>query len=72
MSTESRARLEELEGRAGNKDGELVDAALKPIFDRADRLDADPETQSLLRAIAQHERSTLESLREACALFDRA
>jgi hypothetical protein len=72
MSTESRARLEELEGRAGNKDGELADAALRPIFDRADRLDRDQVTQSLLRTIARDERSTLESLREACALLDRA
>jgi hypothetical protein len=43
-----------------------VDAALKPIHDLADRLDHDQETQSLLRAIAQDERSTLEFLHDAC------
>ena len=42
------------------------DAALKPIYDMADRLDHDPETQSLLRTIAQDERSTLEWLSETC------
>ena len=46
------------------------DAALKPIYDIADRLDDDPETQSLLRTIAQDERSTLEWLSEACALLN--
>lgn len=44
-----------------------VDKALKPIFDLADRLDHDPETQSLLRTIAQDERSTLEFMNDACA-----
>jgi hypothetical protein len=48
------------------------EAALKPILDMANRLDRDPETQSLLRTIAQDERSTLEFLREACALLNRA
>lgn len=43
------------------------DAALKPIYDMADRLDHDQETQSLLRTIAQDERSTLEWLMQACA-----
>ena len=47
-----------------------VDAALKPIHDLADRLDGDQETQSLLRTIAQDERSTLEFLNEACALLN--
>ena len=42
------------------------DAALAPIFEMADRLDHDPETQSLLRTIAQDERSTLEWFHEAC------
>ena len=42
------------------------DQALKPIYDMADRLDHDPETQSLLRTIAQDERSTLECLGETC------
>ncbi len=46
------------------------DAALKPIYDLADRLDEDPETQSLLRTIAQDERSTLEFLSEACQLLN--
>jgi hypothetical protein len=44
-----------------------IDAALKPILDCADGLADDPETQALLRTIAQDERSTLEFLREACA-----
>jgi hypothetical protein len=43
-----------------------AEAALAPIFEMADRLDHDPETQSLLRAIAQDERSTLELLQQAC------
>ena len=43
-----------------------IDVALKPIHDLADRLDHDPETQSLLRTIVQDERSTLEFLNEAC------
>jgi hypothetical protein len=47
-----------------------VDAALKPIYDLANRLDSDQETQSLLRTIAQDERSTLEFLSEACALLN--
>jgi hypothetical protein len=44
-----------------------VDAALQPIHDLADRLDDDPETQSLLRTIAQDERATLEFLHGAKA-----
>jgi len=44
-----------------------VDAALAPIARMADRLDDDPETQSLLRTIMQDERSTLEFLCDACA-----
>jgi hypothetical protein len=36
------------------------DLALAPIRAVADHLDDDPETQSLLRAIAQDERATLE------------
>ncbi len=43
-----------------------VDAALRPIYELADRLDDDQETQSLLRTIAQDERSTLEFLADAC------
>lgn len=46
------------------------DAAVAPIHALADRLDADPETQSLLRTIAQDERATLEFLYEACALLN--
>ena len=49
-----------------------ADAAVRPILDLADRLDADPETQSLLRTIAQDERATLEFLGEACALLNPA
>ncbi len=44
-----------------------VDKALQPIFDLADRLADDPETQSLLRTIAQDERSTLQFFNETCA-----
>lgn len=43
-----------------------IDAALRPIQEQADRLDGDPETQSLLRTIAQDERATLEFLTDAC------
>ncbi len=43
-----------------------IDKALAPIYKIADGLDDDPETQSLLRTIAQDERSTLEFLCEAC------
>jgi hypothetical protein len=43
-----------------------IDAALKPIYTMADRLDSDPETQSLLRTIAQDERATLEFIADAC------
>lgn len=44
-----------------------IDVALAPIAQMADRLDHDPETQSLLRTIMQDERSTLEFLCAACA-----
>jgi DNA-binding ferritin-like protein len=47
-----------------------IDAALKPIYEFADRLDHDQETQSLLRTIAQDERSTLEFLTDACQLLN--
>lgn len=47
-----------------------IDAALKPIYDVADRLDDDPETQFLLRTIAQDERSTLQFFTDACALLN--
>ena len=43
-----------------------IDKALEPIHAQADALDDDPETQSLLRTIAQDERSTLEFLKAAC------
>jgi hypothetical protein len=46
------------------------DKALKPIYDMADRLDDDPETQALLRTIAQDERSTLEFFQQACKLLN--
>ena len=48
------------------------DVALKPIFDLADSLDDDQETQSLLRTIAADERATLEFFQEACALLNPA
>jgi len=44
-----------------------INKALAPIVKLADRLDHDPETQSLLRTIVQDERSTLEFLSDACA-----
>ena len=47
-----------------------VDAAIQPILDIADKLDADPETQFMLRTIAQDERSTLEFLHDACQLLN--
>lgn len=49
-----------------------VDAAIQPILDISDKLDHDPETQFLLRTIAQDERSTLEFLAEACSQLNPA
>jgi len=46
------------------------DLLLKPIYDMADRLDHDQETQWLLRSIAQDERSTVALVHEACALLN--
>jgi hypothetical protein len=43
-----------------------TEAALQPIHDLADRLDGDPETQSLLRTIVADERATLECLNALC------
>ena len=47
-----------------------AEQALAPIYAMADRLDEDPETQSLLRTIAQDERSTLEFFQQACKLLN--
>ena len=47
-----------------------TEKALEPIYKMADRLDADPETQALLRTIAQDERSTLEFFQQACKLLN--
>ena len=47
-----------------------VDAAIQPILDITDKLDHDPETQFMLRTIAQDERSTLEFLQDACQLLN--
>lgn len=47
-----------------------AEQALAPIYAMADRLDEDPETQSLLRTIAQDERSTLEFFQQACELLN--
>ncbi len=47
-----------------------VDAAIQPILDISDKLDHDPETQFLLRTIAQDERSTLVFLKDACQLLN--
>ena len=47
-----------------------IDAAIQPILDNADKLDHDPETQFMLRTIAQDERSTLEFLHDACKLLN--
>jgi DNA repair exonuclease SbcCD ATPase subunit len=46
-----------------------IDVALAPIHALADRLEGDPETQFLLRTIAQDERATLEFVHEARALL---
>jgi hypothetical protein len=48
-----------------------VDAAIQPILEHADKLDHDPETQFMLRTIAQDERSTLEFLHDACAQLNK-
>ncbi len=47
-----------------------AEKALMPVYDLAARLDHDPETQSLLRTIAQDERSTIEFFNEACKLLN--
>ena len=47
-----------------------TEKALEPIYQMADRLDAEPETQALLRTIAQDERSTLEFFQQACKLLN--
>ena len=47
-----------------------AEKALAPIYEMAVRLDADPETQALLRTIAQDERSTLEFFQQACKLLN--
>ena len=47
-----------------------TEKALEPIYKMADRLDGDPETQALLRTIAQDERSTLEFFQQACKLLN--
>lgn len=48
-----------------------TEKALAPIYEMADRLDDDPETQALLRTIAQDERSTLEFFQGACKLLNK-
>jgi Rubrerythrin len=52
-----------------NQVGE-AEKALEPIYKMAARLDGDPETQALLRTIAQDERSTLEFFQQACQLLN--
>jgi hypothetical protein len=47
-----------------------TEKALEPIYRMAARLDDDPETQALLRTIAQDERSTLEFFQQACKLLN--
>ncbi len=47
-----------------------MDVFLKPFDDFANRLDADPETQFLLRTILQDERSTIQFLNDACTLLN--
>ena len=49
-----------------------VASVIQPITDFADRLDCDPATQSLLRSIADDERSTLTCLFAACAEMNPA
>jgi hypothetical protein len=46
------------------------DALCKSIFDLVDRLDADPESQSLLRQIAMDERATLECVVETSKVLN--
>lgn len=46
-----------------------VEVALKPYYDFANRLDGDQQTQFLLRTIMQDERSSLQFLKDACALL---
>ncbi len=46
------------------------DEAIRPILEFADRLDEDPETQFLLRTIAQDERATVAFIQEANALLN--
>jgi hypothetical protein len=48
-----------------------AEKALEPIYRMADRLDGDPETQALLRTIAQDERSTIEFFTQACQLLNK-
>jgi hypothetical protein len=45
-------------------------AALQPIHEMADRLEHDPETQSLLRTIAQDECATLEFFKNVCSTLN--
>jgi DNA-binding ferritin-like protein len=47
-----------------------TEKALAPIHAMAERLDDDPETQALLRTIAQDERATLEFFQQACRLLN--
>jgi hypothetical protein len=47
-----------------------ADEALAPIDEMVAKLDADPETQSLLKTIRQDECSTIEFFQEACALLN--
>jgi len=46
-----------------------VDATLAPIYAMIDKLDGDPETQWLLKTIAQDERSTIDFFSDARALM---
>lgn len=46
-----------------------AEKALAPIYELANRLDHDPETQWLLRTVAQDERSSITFFQEACALL---
>jgi len=49
-----------------------IEKALAPIDDMVAKLDADPETQWLLKTIRQDECSTLQFFNEACALLNPA
>ena len=71
-ATGSRERSDARKLLAATRQSPDIDAAVAPILDLAERLDDDPETQSLLRNIAADERATLEFLHDACRQLNAA